>query len=1109
MSIFRVIALFVCLLPSLAFAARTTVADTIRTATGGTCSGSIYISYPSFYNSSGQLVAAGRVSTRVITGAFSVSLDPGAYYTANYQMVPVGCTPNSEFWNVPISLVPVPLSTVRSLNPPTPPTLIGLTSLGSGGATAGQCLVWNNFWGPASCGGGGGGGITSLNGQTGSTQTFVNDTNVTITSSGNIHTLGWQSTLAVSRGGIGVGTLTGIAKGNGTSAFTAALSSDVIGLFSGCSGVLVLSADGTCRSAIGTVTSVGWTGGLVSVANPTSTPAFTVAGTSGGVPYFSSASTWASSGALTANLPVIGGGAGAAPTVGTRSGNTTSFATTSGTLTSGNCAKFDANGNVVDHGTICASGTAVPAYSTAVVAQTSMSITAATHGQGTLAVAYCFDNSGTPVAVACYYTRDGSGNLVFTFSPAFTGTIEIGSGGGTTITGTGTVTQIDTTSPITGGPITSTGTIACATCGVTGSPLSQFASTTSAQLAGVLSNETGGAGVAVFNDTPTILTPTIASFTNATHDHSNAAGGGTLTSTGVATGSKEGDGTKFQMFTGADPAMDDCAKFDANKNLVSAGGACSAGGGGITALTGDVTASGTGSITATLANIPTAVPMAGYLAATAIAAPGTPAAGIGRLYVDSTSKNLSVKDDAGVVKHGVQTDTGTANNYISAISDAGAITKSRPTCSTLSDSAGGCTMSTTAAGDITGTLPTATVAKVNGIAYSATAAAHSVEVITTANTTATAKVIPDCTDAAGQHLNFTQSTDAFSCGTSGSGGANTALSNLSSVSINTSLLAQTGVDLGSTANPVRSIFLYGSGTYGSTYIQLTGTPTASRVLVFPNTSDTVAVLAASQTFTNKTLTAPVISTISNTGTLTLPTSTDTLVGRATTDTLTQKTFNTAGTGNVFQINGTGITAVEGNTAKVQLFSGSDPATNDCAKFDANKNLVTAGSACDSPVTLTTVTFSTTPTFVRSTQIQEWAITLTGNVTSSGLSGQTAADLFIFNICQDGTGGRTFAWPTGFSQAATISPVASSCTKQTFYWSGAAAIALTPGVTTATITVNPPVAFSTLPSCSSTIEGATHPVSDSSTNTWGATITGSSTNHVMAYCNGTNWTVMGK
>jgi len=53
---------------------------------------------------------------------------------------------------------------------------------------------------------------------------------------------------------------------------------------------------------------------------------------------------------------------------------------------------------------------------------------------------------------------------------------------------------------------------------------------------------------------------------------------------------------------------------------------------------------------------------------------------------------------------------------------------------------------------------------------------------------------------------------------------------------------------------------------------------------------TVATLTGSQTLTNKTLTSPVISTITNTGTLTLPTSTDTLVGRATTDTLTNKTL---------------------------------------------------------------------------------------------------------------------------------------------------------------------------------------------------------------------------
>lgn len=78
---------------------------------------------------------------------------------------------------------------------------------------------------------------------------------------------------------------------------------------------LLASADG----AAGSVTSVAqtFTGGLISVAGSpittSGTLALTVAGTSGGVPYFSSGSTWASSAALAANSLVVGGGAGAAP----------------------------------------------------------------------------------------------------------------------------------------------------------------------------------------------------------------------------------------------------------------------------------------------------------------------------------------------------------------------------------------------------------------------------------------------------------------------------------------------------------------------------------------------------------------------------------------------------------------------------------------------------------------------------------------------------------------------------------------------------------------------------------------------------------------------------
>jgi hypothetical protein len=137
---------------------------------------------------------------------------------------------------------------------------------------------------------------------------------------------------------------------------------------------------------------------------------------------------------------------------------------------------------------------------------------------------------------------------------------------------------------------------------------------------------------------------------------------------------------------------------------------------------------------------------------------------------------------------------------------------------------------------------------------------------------------------------------------------------------------------------------------------------------------TAATLTGSETLTNKTLTAPIISTISNTGTITLPTSTDTLVGKATTDTLTNKTLTNPRIDVIDRVAQTYAPSV-GSTATLDLSLG-----------DEHRVAMPAGN-----------------------------ITL-------ALSNDTNSKRFIVSLTQDSSGSRTVTWFTTIRWVGGSAPV---------------------------------------------------------------------------------------
>lgn len=155
--------------------------------------------------------------------------------------------------------------------------------------------------------------------------------------------------LAAAHGG--AGSISGILKADGTGTVSAAASgTDYAPATSGSAILKGNGSGGFSNAAAGSDYLAPPSGTAIQKANSGGALANAVAGTD-----------YAAAPSGGANTPLFNNGSGGF-TNGTRSGNTTVVGTTSGILTSGDCVKFDASGNLIDNGSACGASGSQPIF---------------------------------------------------------------------------------------------------------------------------------------------------------------------------------------------------------------------------------------------------------------------------------------------------------------------------------------------------------------------------------------------------------------------------------------------------------------------------------------------------------------------------------------------------------------------------------------------------------------------------------------------------------------------------------------------------------------------------------------------------------------------------